>query len=113
MVVEGVEGEFVDVSAKDVELEDIDVAEVEVMVVELIGIVRMAVETGAVEMVRIAGDMVMGTDVPVLLLTVEVAFTPVEVGSAVLVELVIEGTVAFVLPLLPEVQDIFKEGKAA
>lgn len=47
------------------------------------------------------------------MLAVEVVFRPVEVGKAVLVELLAEGTVAFVFPRLPEAQVMLMEGEAA
>lgn len=119
--VDGREVEFVGVAVvdPDEELVEIEVVEVERMAVEFVIVVEVAVETGVVELVRIMAEVVLldGIDVeknvPVLLLVVDVAFTPVEVGKAVLVELVVEGTVAFVFPSLPEAQEMFTEGEAA
>lgn len=87
-----------------------------VAAVEFVTVTEVEVDSGVDELVRIILEVVAfavgnsDMDVLVLLVAVEVALIPVEVGKGNLVELV--GTVAFVFPSLPEIQDIFIDGEA-
>lgn len=108
--------EFAEVGRREVELNAVVTVGTRVAAVEFVTVTEVEVDSGVDELVRIILEVVAfavgnsDMDVLVLLFAVEVALIPVEVGKGNLVELV--GTVAFVFPSLPEIQDIFIDGEA-